>query len=74
MIQSEHDVRLLILAVVATSIAWEGYLWMAGLLVLLLLLLPWEPFRRVAEWFGDWIMRSKAKRVVRNLESMEVSS
>jgi len=66
MVQSEHDLRLIVLCVVATSVAWEGFIWMA--LLLALLLLPWAPFVRIAGWFGEWIIREKVRRTVRGSE------
>jgi len=62
-LESEKELRQVVQIAVATALACWGFPILA--LVLLLLILPWQPIYRMAAYFGSVALEIRAKRTVR---------
>ena len=62
-LESEKELRQVVQIAVATALACWGFPILA--LVLLLLILPWQPIYRMAAYLGGVVLEIKAKRTVR---------
>lgn len=62
-LESEKELRQVVQVAVATALGCWGFAILA--LVLVLLILPWQPFYRVAAYLGGVVLEIKAKRTVR---------
>jgi hypothetical protein len=62
-LESEKELRQVVQIAVATALACWGFPALALLLVLLIL--PWQPIYRMAAYLGGVVLEIKAKRTVR---------
>jgi hypothetical protein len=62
-LESEKELRQVLQVAVATALACWGFPILA--LVLVLLILPWQPIYRMAAYLGGVVLEIKAKRTVR---------
>jgi len=62
-LESEKELRQVVQVAVATALACWGFPILALLLVLLIL--PWQPFHRMATYLGGVVLEIKAKRTVK---------
>jgi hypothetical protein len=63
LLESEKELRQVVQVAVATALACWGFPILALLLVLLIL--PWQPFLRMAAYLGGVVLEFKAKRTVK---------
>ena len=63
-VETEKEVRLVVQTAVATTLACWGYPVLA--LLLLILILPWQPIYRMAAYLGGVVLEIKARRTVRH--------
>ncbi len=62
-LESEKELRQVVQVAVATALGCWGFPILA--LVLVLLILPWQPIYRMAAYLGGVVLEIKAKRTVR---------
>lgn len=62
-LESEKDLRQVVQVAVATALGCWGFPVLALLLVLLIL--PWQPFYRTAAYLGGVVLEIKAKRTIK---------
>lgn len=62
-LESEKELRQVVQVAVATALGCWGFPELALLLVILIL--PWQPFLRMAAYLGGVVLEIKAKRTVR---------
>jgi len=62
-LESEKELRQVVQVAVATALGCWGFPELALLLVILIL--PWQPFYRMAAYLGGVVLEIKAKRTVR---------
>jgi len=62
-LESEKELRQVVQIAVATALGCWGFPELALLLVILIL--PWQPFYRMAAYLGGVVLEIKAKRTVR---------
>jgi hypothetical protein len=62
-LESEKEFRQVVQVAVATALGCWGFPLLALLLVLLIL--PWQPFLRMAAYLGGVVLEIKAKRTVK---------
>jgi uncharacterized membrane protein YqjE len=62
-LESEKELRQVLQVAVGTALACWGFPILA--LVLVLLILPWQPIYRMAAYLGGVVLEIKAKRTVR---------
>jgi hypothetical protein len=62
-LESEKEFRQVVQVAVATALGCWGFPVIALLLVLLIL--PWQPFYRMAAYFGRVVLEMKARRTVK---------
>jgi hypothetical protein len=62
-LESEKEFRQVLHIAVATALGCWGFPGLALLLVLLIL--PWRPFYRMAAYLGGVVLETKAKRTVK---------
>jgi lauroyl/myristoyl acyltransferase len=62
-LDTEKELRQVVQIAVATTLGWWGFPLLALLLVLLIL--PWQPFYRMAAYLGGVVLEFKAKRTVK---------
>ncbi|MGD0921518.1 MAG: hypothetical protein ABSA70_07115 [Terriglobia bacterium] len=62
-LESEKELRQIVQVGVATALGCWGFPGLALLLVLLIL--PWQPFFRMAAYLGGVVLEIKAKRTVK---------
>jgi len=62
-LETEKEIRQVVQVAVATALGCWGFPILA--LVLVLLVLPWQPFYRIAAYLGGVVLEIKAKRTVR---------
>lgn len=62
-LETEKEVRQVVQVAVATALGCWGFPVLALLLVLLIL--PWKPFYRMAAYLGGMALEIKAKRTVK---------
>ena len=63
MLDTEKELRQVVQIAVATTLGWEGFPLLALLLVLLIL--PWQPVYRMAANLGGVVLEIRAKRTVK---------
>lgn len=63
LLETEKEFRQAVQVAVATALGCWGFPELALLLVLLIL--PWQPFYRMAAYLGGVVLEIKAKRTVR---------
>lgn len=62
-LETEKELRQVVQVAVATALGCWGFPVLALLLVLLIL--PWQPFYRVAAYLGGVVLEIRAKRTVK---------
>lgn len=62
-LETEKEIRQVLQIAVATALACWGFPELALLLVLLIL--PWQPFHRTAAYLGGVVLEIKANRTVK---------
>ena len=62
-LETEKELRQVVQIAVATALGCWGFPLLALLLVLLIL--PWQPFYRMAAYLGGVVLEIKAKRTVK---------
>ena len=62
-LETEKELRQVVQVAVATALACWGFPILALLLVLVIL--PWQPFLRMAAYLGGVVLEIKAKRTVK---------
>jgi hypothetical protein len=62
-LETEKELRQVVQVAVATALACWGFPILALLLVLVIL--PWQPFLRMAAYLGGVVLEFKAKRTVK---------
>lgn len=62
-LETEKEIRQVVQVAVATALGCWGFPILALLLVFLIL--PWQPFYRMAAYLGGVVLEIKAKRTVR---------
>jgi hypothetical protein len=67
-LESEKELRQVVQVAVATALGCWGFPELALLLVILIL--PWQPFLRMAAYLGGVVLEIKAKRTVRRAMRM----
>jgi len=63
LLESEKELRQVVQVAVATALACWGFPVLALLLVLLIV--PWQPFYRMAAYLGGVVLEMRAKRTVK---------
>ena len=62
-LDTEKELRQVVQIAVATTLGWLGFPLLALLLVLLIL--PWQPVYRMAAYLGGAVLEIRAKRTVK---------
>ena len=62
-LDTEKELRQVVQIAVATTLGWEGFPLLALLLVLLIL--PWQPVYRMAAYLGGVVLEIRARRTVK---------